>query len=208
MDGTKSLLASRTFWGAVLALIGIVAPAFHLTALASWAGAPATLDTILQVAGIAGGLLAIVGRIGATKTITLPTSAGPTVGLLAFLAVLPLGLGGCAKVVDQLQQGTVALTNFNNALIQLQLTILGNMQAQAKQLAPLVCGTISLGTTIAANPAVAGSVNDYLGKHKAAGQIIAVASELCAVAGLPVTVTAVPAGATVPVPAAPPAVGG
>gem|GEM_PF-5421368 len=135
--------------------------------------------------------------------------------MLAAMCAAIVTLGGCnttgqggflAAAINDLNAGTVALTNFNNALITLNLTILGNIKAQAQQLAPLVCGGISLGKTLAADPAVAGNVNAYLAKHQNGQVVIAVASDLCAIGGLPTTVTAVPATASVPVAA--PASGG
>ena len=118
--------------------------------------------------------------------------------VLAGLLTGSLALGGCASVITQLQQGTTALINFNNALITLNLTILGNLKAQAQQLAPLVCGGISLGDTLASDPKIGGVVNAYLSAHQGQGRIVAVATDLCAVAGLPANVTALPANAAVP----------
>lgn len=118
--------------------------------------------------------------------------------LARALVALPLvALAGCGKIVEQLDAGTTALINFNSALITLDLTIVGNMQAQARQLAPLVCGGISLGQTIAADPKVAADVNAYLAKHERQGEVVAVATELCGSAGLPANVTSVP-NATIP----------
>jgi hypothetical protein len=76
MDQVKSLVASRTFWSALLALVAIVTKAFGLSQYAAWAADPATIDTIMTVVGAAGALGAIVFRSAATKQIAtvLPPS--------------------------------------------------------------------------------------------------------------------------------------
>ena len=70
MNDTKSLVESKTFWGALLALIAVVATGFGQSTLAAWAGDPATVNTILSGIGTIGAVLAIVGRMTATKQIT------------------------------------------------------------------------------------------------------------------------------------------
>jgi len=116
-----------------------------------------------------------------------------------LIAILfALSLGGCASVVGQLQQGTIALSNFNTALITLDITIVNNLKAQAQQLAPLVCGAVSLGNTMAAQPGIAAAVNGLLKTKQAqttAGRILVTATSLCQAAGLSTTVTAVPPAA-------------
>ena len=78
------------------------------------------------------------------------------------------------------------------------ITIIGNLKAQAQQLAPLVCGAVSLGQTLAANPTLGAQINGYLAAHKGQNNVVVVASALCAQAGLSSTVTSVPSTAVVP----------
>jgi hypothetical protein len=67
MDGTKGLLASRTVWGGLIAIAAAVLGGFGYTL------APADqaqlVDWIATAAGIGGGVLAVVGRVRASKRI-------------------------------------------------------------------------------------------------------------------------------------------
>ena len=94
-----SLVESKTFWGALFALLAIVANAFHWTCLVAFVSDPASVDQTLQgvtlVVSVLGALLAMFGRIVATKQITsaLPSSNGKTLAIspllvLAFVAGL------------------------------------------------------------------------------------------------------------------------
>lgn len=103
MDATKSLVESRAFWGAVLALIAIVAKAFNVPQLAAWAIDPNTLDAMLTTVGALGTGLAIFGRMIATRQITsvLPqkppaatTNSPWTVGVVS-VCLVALMLAGC-----------------------------------------------------------------------------------------------------------------
>ena len=76
MTGTKSILLSRTFWGALLAIVAAVAGMFGYTVSAD--DQSAVLDLVNQVfavwdkvAIIAGAALAIYGRVAATKTVVV-----------------------------------------------------------------------------------------------------------------------------------------
>ena len=127
--------------------------------------------------------------------------------LIGVACSFSIVLAGCQQTINNIQQGTTALIAFNNALIQVNVTILNNLQAQAKQLAPLQCGAISLGATLAADPVIGAKVNTYFASHQNGAIAVAVASDLCSIAGLPPIVTSVPraniAPVGTPVPAAP-----
>ena len=62
MDGTKSILASKTFWGAAIALASTGLQAAGVTDSSGYANDAAT---------IIGSVLSIYGRFAATKTATL-----------------------------------------------------------------------------------------------------------------------------------------
>ncbi len=67
MDETKALIQSKTFWGAVVALIGAALTLGRYTL--SPADAAAAVDLLSVIAGAVGALIAIYGRVVATKKI-------------------------------------------------------------------------------------------------------------------------------------------
>lgn len=67
MDGVKSLLTSKTIWGALVAVLGGITSLFGYTV--SPADMTAVVDTVGQVVGIGGALYAIYGRVVASKKI-------------------------------------------------------------------------------------------------------------------------------------------
>lgn len=74
MDDTKSLLASRTVWGAVIAIAASVAGALGFgVGAAEQAAALSLVDQILgewdRLAALAGAVLALYGRVKATRRI-------------------------------------------------------------------------------------------------------------------------------------------
>lgn len=62
MDGTKTFLASKTFWGGLIAVLGAAAGLFGFS--------PEQLPSADEIVAIIGGVIAIIGRFTATKTIT------------------------------------------------------------------------------------------------------------------------------------------
>lgn len=68
---TKTVLASKTFWGGILALAasGLSLGNYVLTPT----DAAHAVDAITGIAGAVGSLIAIVGRVLATRQVTLPT---------------------------------------------------------------------------------------------------------------------------------------
>jgi hypothetical protein len=67
MNEFKALTASKTFWGAVVALVGAALQLAHYTL--SPVDAAQAVDLLTGMAGAAGGLTAIYGRVVATKQI-------------------------------------------------------------------------------------------------------------------------------------------
>jgi hypothetical protein len=67
MNEFKALTASKTFWGAVVALAGSALTLGHYTL--SPADAVEAVDLLSGMAGAAGGLIAIYGRVVAAKKI-------------------------------------------------------------------------------------------------------------------------------------------
>lgn len=67
MDEVKPLLASKTFWGAIIGVLAAGAGLFHYTITP--ADQASIIDLIVGVSGIAGSLIAIYGRIVASKQI-------------------------------------------------------------------------------------------------------------------------------------------
>jgi hypothetical protein len=67
MNEFKALTASKTFWGAVVALFGAALTLGRYTLTP--ADAAEAVDLLSGMAGAAGGLIAIYGRVVATKKI-------------------------------------------------------------------------------------------------------------------------------------------
>jgi hypothetical protein len=67
MAGGKTLLQSKTFWGAVVALGGAALSLGHYTLTP--ADAAQAIDLLSGVAGAVGSLIAIYGRVVATRKI-------------------------------------------------------------------------------------------------------------------------------------------
>lgn len=67
MDDVKHILASRTFWGAAIAALatGLRWLGYELNAVDQ----TMVVDSVFTVITVAGSLLAIYGRVKATKTI-------------------------------------------------------------------------------------------------------------------------------------------
>ena len=113
------------------------------------------------------------------------------------LIVLGVGLLVAACTQQQFDQfthnlttGTQDLVQLNDALIQVNITLVNDFVAQQKLLAPYVCGTYNLGSSIVQGSPVANSVNNYIAKHVALGLASVAVSELCTAAGCPATVKA------------------
>jgi hypothetical protein len=94
MNEVKSLLESRTFWGAVVALAGSALSVGHYTLSA--ADAAQAVELISGIVSAAGGLIAICGRVAATRRIGPLTPGGGALMLLAAIGALAL-CGGDAR---------------------------------------------------------------------------------------------------------------
>lgn len=71
MEGTKTLLESKTFWGAALAGLAAILKLYHFDFLP--ADQAAAVDSVMTLIGVGGSLYAIYGRIVATKVILPPS---------------------------------------------------------------------------------------------------------------------------------------
>ena len=67
MDGFKSLLTSKTFWGGMVSIGGMALSVTHYRL--SPADAASLTDLLSGIAAGIGGVIAIYGRIAATKKI-------------------------------------------------------------------------------------------------------------------------------------------
>ena len=113
-------------------------------------------------------------------------------------SALAVFLAGCSSTATQ-QFATnaaatvTAINTVNNALNQLDTTVINNTAKLARALAqincPIINASVSLGKAVAADPAVAGSVKATLNKAGAAG---ALASDVCVAAGFGPNASAVP----------------
>ncbi len=68
MDGVKSIFQSKTFWGAFIAIAAVALGWLGLDFLPE--DQVALQEALVGIAGVAGGVWAIIGRILASKTIT------------------------------------------------------------------------------------------------------------------------------------------
>jgi len=70
MEGEKNILASKTFWGGLVAVASGVLPFFIGVGVPETVQS-STTDLLVQGASAIGGLLAIYGRWTATKKVTI-----------------------------------------------------------------------------------------------------------------------------------------
>ena len=118
---------------------------------------------------------------------------------LASALALGLALGGCVTADQQAAinanlitttQNVVAL---NNALIQVNNTLIDNIVAQEKELAPYQCGAYALAAAIIEGSPAASKVNQVIKTSVAAGLTNVAVKDICAAVGYPTTVAAAPA---------------
>jgi len=94
-------------------------------------------------------------------------------------------------------QNVVAL---NNALVQVNATLIDNAVAQAKLLAPYQCGAYALAAAILSDSSASAKVNAYLKQNVAANVSNVAVKSICAAIGYSTSVTA--AASASPTPAA------
>jgi hypothetical protein len=114
---------------------------------------------------------------------------------LALTGAVALALAGCS--VDKMTtinadlitttQNVVAL---DNALVQVNATLIDNVVAQAKLLAPYQCGAYKLGAAIIEGSPAAAKVNAVIKKDVAAGVANAAVKTFCSAVGYPTDVSA------------------
>jgi hypothetical protein len=117
---------------------------------------------------------------------------------LALTGALALALSGCSTdKMTALNAGLITTTQnvvaFNAALVQVNNTLIDNLVAQAKLLAPYQCGAYALASAILADSSATTKVNAYLKQNVAANVSSVAVKDICAAVGYPTTVTAVPA---------------
>jgi hypothetical protein len=113
---------------------------------------------------------------------------------LALAGTLALALSACtadqqASFNANLTTTTQNLVSLNNALVQVNATIIDNIVAQAKLLAPYSCGAYKLAAAIVDGSSAADKVNAYLKKDVAAGVANVAVKDICAALGQSTTVT-------------------
>ena len=86
-------------------------------------------------------------------------------------------------------QNVVAL---DNALVQVNKTLVDNAIAQAKLLAPYQCGVYALAAAILNDSTASAKVNAYLKQNVAANVTNVAVKDICAAVGYPTAVTAAP----------------
>lgn len=111
--------------------------------------------------------------------------------ILAFALSLASALAGCSADFNAgLVTTTQNLVALNNALVQVNNTLVGNIISQAKLLAPYNCGAYSLASAILSNSTAATRVNSYIAKNVAANVTTVAVKSICSTLGYPTTVTA------------------
>jgi hypothetical protein len=137
MDGFKGLLASKTFWGALVALVAQILSASGVDISAF--DQPALVNHLATFGGIA---YAIYGRAVATHRI------GSLLPMPLLLAVLvPVALGGCAGAVPWNDQNDAGITrvdaDFNDAGAPKSLRVISGKEGQSFDvLADVKAGTM------------------------------------------------------------------
>jgi hypothetical protein len=126
-----------------------------------------------------------------------------TLASSAIAGALALGLAGCSTaqqtaIDNQMITTTQNLAALNNALIQVNNTLVGNAIAQAKLLAPYQCGAYALASAILSNSAAAAKVNSVIASSVAASVSTVAVATICSALGYPTTVTATPTASATP----------
>ena len=113
---------------------------------------------------------------------------------LALAGALALALAACSSAQqtafnNQLITATQNVVALNNALVQVNNTLIDNAVAQAKLLAPYQCGAYALAAAILNDSSASAKVNAYLKKDVAAGVANVAVKDICSALGYSTTVT-------------------
>lgn len=116
---------------------------------------------------------------------------------------LVVALAACStEKMTAFNSGLIATTQnvvaLDNALVQVNKTLVDDAIAQAKLLAPYECGAYALAAAILNNSAASAKVNAYLKQNVAANVSNVAVKDICAAVGYPTTVTAAPAAGAAP----------
>jgi len=125
---------------------------------------------------------------------------------LALAGAMALGfaLVGCVTQAQQdafnanLIRTTQNVVSLNNALIQVNKTLVDNAIAQAKLLAPYQCGAYALAAAILNDSSASVKLNAYLAENVAANVSSVAVKDICAAVGYPTNVAAAPAASATP----------
>jgi len=112
---------------------------------------------------------------------------------LALASALALALTGCSTdkmtaVNADLITTTQNVVALDKALVQVNATLIDNVVAQAKLLAPYQCGAYGLATAILADSSASAKVNAYLKRDVAANVSNVAVKDICATLGYPKTI--------------------
>ena len=122
---------------------------------------------------------------------------------LVLAGALALALAGCsAAKMTAFNNGLTTTTQnvvaLDNALVQVNTTLVDNAIAQAKLLAPYQCGAYALAAAILNDSTASAKVNAYLKQSIAANVSNVAVKDICAAVGYPTNVTAAPAASATP----------
>jgi len=120
--------------------------------------------------------------------------------LSASLSFAACSTGQQAAFNGQLIATTQNVVALNNALVQVNATLIDNAVAQAKLLAPYQCGAYALAAAILSDSSASAKVNAYLKQNVAANVSNVAVKSICAAIGYSTSVTA--AASASPTPAA------
>jgi hypothetical protein len=114
---------------------------------------------------------------------------------LASALALALALAGCSNAQqtafnNQLITTTQNVVALNNALVQVNTTLIDNLVAQAKLLAPYQCGAYALASAIISDSSAAAKVNALIKSSVAANVGSVAVVKVCAALGYPTSVSA------------------
>ena len=120
---------------------------------------------------------------------------------LALAGALALALAACSSAQqtafnNQLITATQNVVALNNALVQVNNTLIDNAVAQAKLLAPYQCGAYALAAAILNDSSASAKVNAYLKKDVAAGVANVAVKDICSALGYSTTVTSTASAST------------